>query len=81
MLIINCCHIAIYLKVDHTLILSYYTIDHKLLHILLNTDHMLITLRLVRLPIGTNAYTPGLVSFGDSNILMAHLERLDMATT
>ena len=55
----------------------------------LNIYHMLIissymryaTLRLVRLPIGTNAYTPGLVSFGDSNILMAHLERPDMATT
>lgn len=44
MLIINCCHIAIYLKVDHTLILSYYTIDHKLLHTLLNIDHMLIML-------------------------------------
>ena len=27
------------------------------------------------------AYTPGLVSFGDSNILMAQLERPDMATT
>ena len=27
------------------------------------------------------AYTPGLVSFGDRNILMAQLERLDMATT
>lgn len=55
----------------------------------LNIYHMLIissymryaTLRLVRLPIGTNAYTPGLVSFGDNNILMAHLERPDMATT